>query len=81
MQVSPENQIKLSIVVPCFSEAKTLERCLQNVIEIQDDALALEVIIVDDCSTDNSYKIAEAVSQKHAEVTVLRHDWSRGKGP
>jgi glycosyltransferase involved in cell wall biosynthesis len=80
MQVSPENQIKLSIVVPCFNEEKTLEHCLQNVLAIQDESLSLEVIVVDDCSTDNSFKIAEAISDKYAEVTVLRHDRNRGKG-
>jgi glycosyltransferase involved in cell wall biosynthesis len=80
MQVSPENQIKLSIVVPCFNEEQTLERCLQNALGIQDESLSLEVIIVDDCSTDNSLKIAEAIADKHAEVTVLRHDRNRGKG-
>ena len=80
MKVSPENQIKLSIVVPCFNEEKTLERCLQNALGIQDKSLSLEVIVVDDCSTDNSFKIAEAISDRYAEVTVLRHDRNRGKG-
>ena len=80
MQVSPENQIKLSIVVPCFNEEQTLERCLQHVLEIQDESLSLEIIIVDDCSADNSLKIAEKLAAKHAEVTVLRHDRNRGKG-
>ena len=80
MQMSMENQIKLSIVVPCFNEEKTLEHCLQNVLDIQDESLRLEIIFVDDCSTDNSLKIAEAISEKHSEVIVLRHDRNRGKG-
>ncbi len=80
MQVSQEKPTKLSIVVPCFNEEKTLELCLQHVLEIQDESIALEIIIVDDCSTDNSLKIAETLAEKHAEVTVLRHDRNRGKG-
>ncbi len=78
--MSPENQIKLSIVVHCFNEEKTLERCLQNVFGIQDESFSLEVIFVDDCSTDNSFKFAEEISEKHAEVTVLHHTRNRGKG-
>ena len=80
MQVSPENQKKLSIVVPCFNEEQTLKRCWQNALGIQDESLSLEIIIVDDCSTDNSLKIAETLAEKHAEVTVLRHDRNRGNG-
>lgn len=80
MQVSQEKHTKLSIVVPCFNEEKTLERCLQHVLEIQDESLSLEIIIVDDCSTDNSLKIAEALAEKYPEIVVLRHEQNRGKG-
>jgi len=72
--------MKLSIVIPCFNEETTLERCLQNVLVIQDETLSLEILIVDDCSTDNSLELAEKFSENHPEVTVLRHDRNRGKG-
>ncbi|MCP4234931.1 MAG: glycosyltransferase, partial [Aestuariibacter sp.] len=80
MQVSQEKHTKLSIVVPCFNEEKTLERCLQHVLEIQNESLLLEIIIVDDCSTDNSLKIAEALAEKYPEIVVLCHEQNRGKG-
>jgi glycosyltransferase involved in cell wall biosynthesis len=80
MQVSQEKHTKLSIVVPCFNEEKTLERCLQHVLKIQDESLSLEIIIVDDCSTDNSLKIAETLAEKYPEITVLCHEQNRGKG-
>ena len=80
MQVSQEQHTRLSIVVPCFNEEKTLERCLQDVLKIQDESLSLEIIIVDDCSTDNSLKIAEALAKKHPEIVVLCHEQNRGKG-
>jgi dolichol-phosphate mannosyltransferase len=75
-----QKPVKLSIVVPCFNEAKTLERCIQSVLAIQDEALALEIIVVDDCSTDNSLKIAERLAEESPAVTVLRHAKNRGKG-
>ncbi|MCP4625478.1 MAG: glycosyltransferase [bacterium] len=78
--MSKETHTRLSIVIPCFNEEKTLELCLQNVLGIQDESLILEIIVVDDCSTDNSLKIAEAISEKHAEVIVLHHDRNQGKG-
>jgi glycosyltransferase involved in cell wall biosynthesis len=72
--------LKLSVVIPCYNEEKTLEKCLQNVLKIRDDALKLEIIIVDDCSTDNSFKLAEAVAERYSEISVLRHAVNRGKG-
>lgn len=80
MQESQAKHTKLSIVVPCFNEEKTLERCLQHVLDIQDESLSLEIIIVDDCSTDNSLNIAEALAEKYSEIIVLRHENNRGKG-
>ena len=78
--MSQEKHTKLSVVVPCFNEEKTLEQCLLNVLEIQDESLLLEIIIVDDCSTDNSLKIAEALAEKYPEIVVLGHEQNRGKG-
>ena len=74
------NLMKHSIAIPCFNEEMTLERCLQNVLDIQNETLSLEIIIVDDCSTDNSLKLAEKFSDKLDEVTVLHHERNRGKG-
>jgi glycosyltransferase involved in cell wall biosynthesis len=80
MQVRQEKPTRLSIIVPCFNEEKTLEPCLQHVLRIQDASLSLEIIVVDDCSTDHSRKIAEALSEKYPEITVLSHEQNRGKG-
>ncbi len=72
--------MKLSIVIPCFNEEKTLEQCLENVLGIQDQALALEIIIVDDASTDASLKLAREFAAMHPQITVLQHQRNRGKG-
>ena len=68
MPVHRKKHIKLSVVVPCYNEEMTLERCLRHVLEIQDDSLPLEIIIVDDSSTDSSLKIAQELAEKHPEV-------------
>jgi glycosyltransferase involved in cell wall biosynthesis len=72
--------MKLSVIIPCFNEEKTLEQCLTNVLAIQDEALTLEIIVVDDASADNSLNLAQKFSEKHPEVTILRHRRNRGKG-
>lgn len=71
---------KLSIVIPCYNEEKTLKRCVEKVLEIADKSLALELIIVDDASSDKSPSIAQTLSNKHSDLIVLTHDWNQGKG-
>lgn len=41
------------------------------------DGLALEVLIVDDCSTDGSLSVAETLAAASPSVRVLRHPQSR----
>lgn len=71
---------KLSIVIPCYNEEKTLRKCVDRVLEIADNNLSLEIIVVDDCSNDNSYLIACDLEKKHSEIIVIRHEKNSGKG-
>ena len=72
--------VKLSIVIPCYNEEKTIKECVERVLEIADNNLSLELIIVDDHSTDNSYSIARELETKHPEIKVIRHEKNSGKG-
>jgi len=71
---------KLSIVIPCFNEEKTLHKCIERVSEIADSSLSLEIIIVDDCSSDSSFSIAEELQKNNPKIQVFRHDKNQGKG-
>ncbi|WP_419788229.1 glycosyltransferase [Pseudodesulfovibrio sp.] len=69
-----------SVVVPCYNEEETLRESIENLRTIADDQLSLEVLLVDDCSTDNSLAIAEELANQYENVTVLRHRVNQGKG-
>jgi dolichol-phosphate mannosyltransferase len=73
-------RVKLSIVIPCFNEEQTLATCVNRVLAIGNESLSLEVIIVDDCSSDRSFAIAEHLAGQHPEVRLLRHVENQGKG-
>jgi glycosyltransferase involved in cell wall biosynthesis len=77
---SEKGTCKLSIVIPCYNEAQTLKECVNRVLDIADDTLSLEIIIVDDHSTDNSYSIAGEMESNHSEVKVFRQEKNLGKG-
>jgi dolichol-phosphate mannosyltransferase len=71
---------KLSLVIPCYNEENTLADCIERAIAIATADLELELIIVDDCSEDNSLGIARELEDRYPEVRVLHHDKNRGKG-
>lgn len=71
---------KLTVVIPCFNEASTLQEIVGQVLSADTCNLTLEVIIVDDASTDNSYEIAIDLAKNDNRICLLRHDNNQGKG-
>jgi glycosyltransferase involved in cell wall biosynthesis len=72
--------MKLSVVVPCYNEEATLGKCVRRALEIQDGSLGLEIIIVDDCSTDRSLEVARELEAEYPQVKVLHLQKNQGKG-
>jgi glycosyltransferase involved in cell wall biosynthesis len=70
----------LSVVIPCFNEAATLETLVERVLAADRLGLGIEVILVDDGSTDGSTAIAEQLAARHSALSLLRHERNRGKG-
>jgi glycosyltransferase involved in cell wall biosynthesis len=68
--------IRLSVVVPVFNEAKTIE---EIVARIQATPFAKEIIIVDDGSTDGTREKLLELAQT-PDVQVVYHEHNRGKG-
>ncbi len=65
----------LSVVMPAYNEAATLAAVVEKVLRI---ANLLEIIIVDDGSTDGTYGIAEELARRHGQVRVI-HQKNAGK--
>jgi glycosyltransferase involved in cell wall biosynthesis len=66
----------LSVVVPVFNEESTLHAIVQKLIALP---RLLEIVIVDDCSTDKTPEILEALRNQHSEIMVARHEKNKGK--
>lgn len=77
---NPVKAETLSLVIPCYNEERTLERCVERVLAIADDQLKLELIIVDDASTDNSVAVAQKLTDLHPNIRLLQHERNQGKG-
>jgi dolichol-phosphate mannosyltransferase len=77
---NPDRPIFLSVIVPCYNEEETLVACVEKVFEIEDDSLRLELIIVNDCSTDRSLEVANGLKQRYPRIEVFHHSRNQGKG-
>lgn len=70
----------LTVVTPFYNEARTLRQSIGRVLAIADEQVTLEVILVNDASTDDSPRIAQELAAQHAAVRVLHHPLNQGKG-
>jgi len=65
----------LSVIVPCYNEAATIEELLTKVLE---SPYVAEVVVVDDGSADDSVEIARSVADPR--VRILQQPYNMGKG-
>lgn len=66
----------LSVVVPVYNEEQTLAAIVKRLLALPQ---LLEIVIVDDCSTDKTAEILVKLSAEHGEIQTVRHDKNRGK--
>ena len=77
MTPEPQNQSPcLSVVVPAFNEGATLGAVVEKLLRLP---RLLEVVVVDDCSTDTTGEVARGRAASDARVRVARHERNRGK--
>jgi glycosyltransferase involved in cell wall biosynthesis len=69
--------MKLSVVMPVYNEQGTVEQVIARVLAVP---LDLELICVDDASTDGSREILATLQTAHPEVKVLLQPSNLGKG-
>ena len=73
--------MKLSVVMPVYNEVATLEEIVRRVLAAPVEA-EIELILVDDGSSDGTLDLYDKVVQEHAgrDVQVIRHARNQGKG-
>src|SRR5437764_545053 len=73
----------VSVLIPVYNEEEYVRELLGRVASAPlPDGLRLQIIVVDDCSTDRSIEIVESFMADEPQVSVrfLRHSRNRGKG-
>ncbi|MDR3013690.1 MAG: bifunctional glycosyltransferase family 2/GtrA family protein [Chitinispirillales bacterium] len=71
----------LSLVVPCFNEERTISACIGRIFDFANSQnFRIEIIVVDDASTDGSWPILQGLAERHREIKIFQHEKNRGKG-
>jgi glycosyltransferase involved in cell wall biosynthesis len=71
---------KLSVIIPCFNEENTIEFLVERVVKADRMDMELEMIIVNDGSSDNSSDKIARLADNHASIRTTKHSHNQGKG-
>jgi hypothetical protein len=66
----------VSVIVPCYDYAEFLDRCVASILD--QDGVDVRVLVVDDCSNDDTPAVAERLAAADARVEVRRHQVNLG---
>ncbi len=74
-------QLAVSVLTPVYNERHLVEASLARVLALESDCISrLEVIVVDDHSTDGSWEILQQIAARDSRVQLHRHAHNKGKG-
>ena len=70
--------IKLSVIIPVYNEEKTIGEVIEKVKKVKINNVEKEIVIVDDCSKDNTRNILKNIKDK--SLKIFYHEKNMGKG-
>ena len=62
---------KISVIIPCYNVEKLVSRCLESVLTQSVGLEHLEIILVDDASTDNTLEVLKSYEQRYPENIMI----------
>ena len=71
--------MKLSVIIPCYNEVKTIESLLESV--RRSPVSSMELVVVDDGSTDGTRSLLQKIQERQeADLKIIFHAENQGKG-
>lgn len=70
----------ISIIIPCYNVEKYIEKCLDSILQQQLEKY--QIILIDDCSKDNTVKVIENYQKKYKNIDIilLKNQENKGAG-
>jgi glycosyltransferase involved in cell wall biosynthesis len=73
--------LRLSVLVPVYNEKEVVEESLRRLLSVEHFLISnLEVIVVDDRSTDGTWDILKRLAAEDDRIVLLRNERNLGKG-
>lgn len=69
--------MKITVIIPCFNEEKTINKIIEKINQLEIDK---EIIVVDDCSDDNSLNLLEKLKKLKQINVLIKNEKNNGKG-
>jgi hypothetical protein len=74
--VLPRPALPISIIVPVFNRERYLERAVYSA--TNQSLKSIEIVIVDDCSTDSSFDIIQRLQAEDSRIKIIHHSTNAG---
>lgn len=71
--------MNISVVIPVYNESENIIKLVEEVREALEGQLEYEVIVVDDCSTDDTYSCLIAHQKQDPHLKVVQHRRNQGQ--
>jgi glycosyltransferase involved in cell wall biosynthesis len=71
---------KLSIIIPCYNEESTIKDLVSEVMAVELGSTKKEIIIIDDCSKDNTRRIIKQIASRKSSIQLIFQEHNQGKG-
>ena len=70
--------LKLTIIIPAFNEENTILEILRKVSLVEIPGVEKEIIVIDDCSSDDTLEILESNAYLYNQLVKLEHNSGKG---
>jgi polysaccharide deacetylase family protein (PEP-CTERM system associated) len=76
-----DERVPLAVVVPIYNEAENIQYLLRTMATVSQrlgGSYAFELVLVDDCSKDDSWARMQELCKHRSDIVLVRHDKNRG---
>ncbi len=72
-----KKKYSISVVIPAYNEGGTIKDTIEHVFAVDYDKI-IQVIVVNDCSTDNTKEVVESLQKKYPELILINNEKNLG---